>query len=161
MATSWSVTLWHTIHSLVCACVCVCECVVVTLCFSSGELIRPLQPAERCVTMKVTSSIPACNVTPVTLRQTASLLSRLVPVFGAADAVAETLLCSLSLNYSMKSYLVQVNVLLQNIWRAIGHTRREDGEEIKECGKSRDLFKNFFTFTFLWFPSRDFIQGPY
>ncbi len=118
-----------------------CVCVVVTTCFSSGELIRPLEPAERCVTMKVTSSIPACNVTLVTLRQTASLLSCLVPVFGTADTAAGTLLCSLSLNYSMKSYLLQVNVLLQNIWRAICHTSRKDGEEIKEWGNQKIFFK--------------------
>lgn len=160
MATSWSLTLWHTVHSL---CVYVCVCVVETRCFSSGELIRPLEPAERCVTMKVTSSIPACNVTPVTLRQTASLLSCLVPLSGTADTVAETLLCSLSLNYSMKSYLLQVNVLLQNIWRAIGHTSRRDGEEIKRAWKSRNLFLKLFSPSLFCclYHTHDFIQGPY
>lgn len=44
-------------------------------------------------------------------------------VCGIADAVAEAPLCYLSLNYSMTSYLLQVNALLQNIWKAIVHTK--------------------------------------
>ena len=111
------------------------------MCFNSGELIRSQEPAEQCVTVKVTRSAPVCNVTLVTLKPKASLLSCHVQVFGTAEIMTETLLCSLSLNYSMKSYLEQVNVLLQNNWRAIGHTSGKDGERIQERWKSKALWK--------------------
>lgn len=47
-------------------------CALCSVCSCSGELIRSLEPAERCVTTKVTSSVPVCNVTLVTLKQMAS-----------------------------------------------------------------------------------------
>lgn len=137
----------------------VCVRAVVPRCFSSSELIRPPEPAKRCVTMKVTSSIPVCNVALVTLGKTASSLSCLVLAFGTADTAAETLLHSLSLNYSMKSYLLQVNVLLQNIWRAIGRTSRKDGGEIKEKGNQKIFLEIsspplFFSLYHTWFHPR-------
>lgn len=139
-----------------------CVCVTLMMCFLTGELIRPPETPEQYVTLKVTGSIPLCNVTPLTLRQTGPLLSRLMLVFGTADTIAEQLLCSLSLNYSMKSYLLHVNVLLQNIWRAASRTTRKDGCEGNERNSkkrwNRDLFPTsplpFFLVSYTWFHSR-------
>lgn len=77
-----------------------------------------------------------------------------MPVFGTADTMAETQLPFLSLNCSMKSYLLQVNILLQNNWRAIGHRSRRDGEKIKECWKSKVVvffFNSFHLYLFFLF----------
>lgn len=136
-----------------------CARVAETVCFSSAELIRSVEAAERCVRMKVTSSFPVCNVTPVTLKQIASLLCCLVQDSSRHHDRDAIRLPEPQLQHGILSSIMFPSQTSegQSVTRV---------QEIKEWWKSRRVFLfSFFTFSPLVFSrlyhSHDFIQGPY